>query len=233
MDVVSRKYMSQFPQSVSKVKLVILLTLLEEGVGFPRGWVESSKLMYLTNQRNFDQHVEQLREEYGCDIETKLIGGQKNYRLRSVDRLEVKPKVTLEQAQKEALLHYSKNSCQVCGAKLVPGQVDLQTDQKIPEERGGGKGLDNWQVICNDCLVNKRRSCNQCENDCKECSWAFPERVDGLTLIRIPAELSQKLKDAGISHQSDLETLVIRLLEGSFVEKHTESDPPSQEEERE
>jgi|GEM_PF-882058 len=232
MDVVSRKYMSQFPQSVSKIKLVILLTLLEEGVGFPRGWVESSKLMYLTNQKNFDQHVDALREEYGCDIETKFIGGQKSFRLRSVDRLEVKPKTTLEQAQKDALLHYSNNSCQICGAKLVPGQRDLQTDQKIPEERGGNKGLDNWQVICNDCLVNKRRSCNQCEDNCSECSWAFPDRVDGLTIIRIPVELSEKLKNAGVVRQSDIENLVIRLLESTFAVKDTESEPPSQGQEK-
>ena len=155
MDEVSRRYINQLPQPLSKIKLLILLTLLDAGNHFPRDWVESSKLLYLTNQKNFYKHIESLRDEFGCDIEMADTHGEQSYRLRSQARKKSKPKpkpkITLEDAQKEALLMFSGYACQVCGAKMIPGEIDLQADQKIPSKKGGGQELNNWQIICNEC----------------------------------------------------------------------------------
>ena len=175
----------------------------------------------MTNQKNFYKHIESLRDEFGCDIEMADTHGEQSYRLRSQARKKPKskpkPKITLEDSQKEALLMFSGYACQVCGAKMIPGEIDLQADQKIPSKKGGGQELNNWQIICNECNFNKKRVCAQCSNNCSECSWAFPEHADHLTLIRVPGELYQQLKNIGLSNQNNLEKYIIDSLKHSLT----------------
>jgi len=70
----------------------------------------------------------------------------------------------------------------------------LQADHKIPLSRGGSHDLSNWQPLCNECNVGKRRACAECEEDCRVCSWAFPEVVGITTAVSIPTDLLRKLE---------------------------------------
>ncbi len=216
----SNRYISRLPPNLSKVKLLILLTLLDAGYQFPRGWIESSKLLYLTNQKNFEKHMQELRDDIGCDIETREIGGEQCYRLRSTElvkqKAKPKPKPTIAESHKEALLLYAKNSCQLCGTKMIVNQKELQPDPKIPFEKGGSNNIENLQILCNECTAAKKRFCGQCTNVCQECPWAFPEEAGQVMLITLPADLVKLLKVNGISSQSALEKYTITTLKKSL-----------------
>jgi hypothetical protein len=82
----------------------------------------------------------------------------------------------------------------------------LQADHKVPVSRGGTNDRGNWQPICNNCNVGKRRACEGCLIDCQVCSWAYPEIVGINTLISINEQILvriaeySKIKNKTISH---------------------------------
>ena len=95
----------------------------------------------------------------------KLIIGKKNTRHY------------LSSNQKKELFLKQGFTCQICGKNDRPGQRGIQADHKIPLLRGGSNDSENWQTLCNECNVAKRRSCQNCSIDCKTCFWAFPNNT--------------------------------------------------------
>jgi 5-methylcytosine-specific restriction endonuclease McrA len=182
-------YVKSLGRSLSEVKEKILRKLWDEGKSLPRGWVRSSALLAVTRQKYFDRRVRELRDELGCDIETGTAGGEHAYRLRST-RIDVaNPRAYLSESQKRQLFENSKHRCAVCGGQFEAGLRGLQADHKIPLKRGGQHGEENWQPLCVECNVGKRRACAGCNLDCRKCPWAFPDQVGKRIVLAIPADI--------------------------------------------
>jgi len=170
------EYVATLPTGLSEVKEKILQRLWTEGNKFPRGWVASSELLALTGQKYFDRRARELRDEMGCDIETGHSGGEHAYRLQSTKLDSAKPRGYLAGRQKADLFEKAGFRCAVCGLVFKSGLRGLQADHKIPLNRGGQQEDGNWQPLCVECNVAKRRACADCLDDCNTCIWAFPER---------------------------------------------------------
>lgn len=177
--------------SLSAVKHKILSQLWSTGKSFPRGWVKSSKLLELTKQKYFDRRVRELRDELGCDIETGMAAGEHAYRLVSTRLRVANPRSYLSESKKKLLFEQADYMCAVCGGKFAGGVRGLQADHKVPLKRGGRDNDSNWQPLCVECNVGKRRTCTGCELDCKQCPWAFPEIVGKRVLLTLPADLER------------------------------------------
>ena len=159
---------------LSDVKKLLLTTLFNNNGHFPTNWTGSSTLLELTNQKYFDRRLRELRDENGCDIETLHIDGEHQYRLKSATILTGNTRGYLSAKQKEELFQRSNFTCSVCGRQAKAGVRGIQADHKIPLKRGGSNSTENWQAICNECNVAKRRVCEGCKDDCASCGWAFP-----------------------------------------------------------
>lgn len=188
-------YTSQLAaKKLSEVKAKILRKLWESGNDFPRNWVSSSSLLEITQQKYFDRRTRELRDELGCDIETKHIYGEHHYRLNSPEVKNSNPRQYLTEAEKRRLFDNANYTCAICGKKTESGVRGLQADHKVPLIRGGTKDIDNWQAVCNDCNVSKRRACQNCEEDCQTCSWAFPNILGISISVRFSADEIELLK---------------------------------------
>ena len=183
------------PFSTSKVKLKILRALWEASGDFPRAWVKSSALLKLTGQKYFDRRIRELRDETGCDIETGVTDGKPAYRLCSTSLKKVQDRSYLATSQKKGLFDKFSYRCAVCGKQFNKGEKGLEADHRIPLLRGGGAEIENWQPLCVSCNVSKRRSCQGCEEECKKCGWAYPEKFGELITIRAPKETLDKIRE--------------------------------------
>lgn len=186
---------SGVPFSTSIVKIKILKALWDAGSDFPRNWVKSSVLLKLTAQKYFDRRIRELRDETGCDIETGITEGQPAYRLRSTKLNKVQDRTYLSTSQKKALFENRNYTCAACGRKFSKGEKGLEADHKVPLIRGGGSEFENWQPLCVSCNVSKRRSCQGCQEKCKECAWAFPEQFGGLITIRASQQILLQVRE--------------------------------------
>lgn len=143
------QYIDTIGGRLSDVKRKILVELWNAGDAFPREWVASSHLLEITQQKYFDRRTRELRDEKGCDIETKHINGEHHYRLVSDKLAASNPRLYLTEAQKKDLFRRSGSTCQVCGVEVEAGVRGLQADHKVPLIRGGTHHLENWQAVCN------------------------------------------------------------------------------------
>ncbi len=178
----------QEKRKLSDVKLKILTRLWgDDKTPFPKLWVSSAELLELTNQKYFDRRTRELKDQVGCDLETKYCEEFSGHawRLNSDTLALPQDREYLTQPQKIKLFEEHNYTCATCGAKVSAGVRGLQADHKIPISRGGTKDLDNWQPMCNNCNVGKRRACEGCKLDCQTCSWAFPDKVGVKTMLSI------------------------------------------------
>lgn len=183
-------------KKISRVKLDILKRLWhEEKHTFPKPWVSSADLLKLTNQKYFDRRARELRDHLGCDIETKYLEEVRGHawRIKSRDIAPPMDRDYLTKAQKNKLFTENDFHCVICGIRVEAGIRGLQADHRIPLSRGGGNDLSNWQPICNNCNVGKRRACEGCVLDCKTCSWAFPDTVGVKLIMGINEETIRRL----------------------------------------
>jgi HNH endonuclease len=186
-------YSSQLPvkKALTGVKLKILKRLWhEDTTPFPKPWVSSSELLELTQQSYFDRRTRELREQFGCDVESGYNKDLKDYawRLRSSTLSTPQNRESLTKSQKNKLFEQYNFACAVCGKVVTPGLSGLQSDHKKPLSRGGSNNLDNWQPLCSRCNVGKRSACQDCELPCGKCSWAFPE-VNGISVLALISNL--------------------------------------------
>jgi hypothetical protein len=214
-----RVYQSSLGCDLSDVKLVILQRLWEEGSDFPRGWVLSSALLALTKQKYFDRRVRELRDENGCDIATGSSAGEHAYRLVSASLLPSNPRAYLSKGQKRALFERAEYRCIVCGRTFAPGVRGLQADHKVPLKRGGAHDLANWQSLCVECNVAKRRACAECDLDCKQCPWAYPERVGRRVQLTLSVDLEALLQEEARRRGKALHAVLVEALEASVVNR--------------
>ena len=207
------EYVSSLNARLSAVKRQILEMLWNAGHGFPRKWVSSPNILSATGQKYFDRRIRELRDELGCQIETGSNSGEAAYRLVSSERGKANPRFYLSATQKRALFESDGYRCQVCGRETEPGVRGLQADHRTPLNRGGSHDVENWQSLCNECNVAKRRACEGCEDDCLQCSWAFPDESGSLALVRLPSELRRQLEARNIVRSEQLETTIREALQ--------------------
>ena len=180
-------------ESLSLVKRKLLTRLLSGPKQFPKDWVKSSELLELSNQKYFDRRLRELRDEHGIDVETIQIDGEHQWRIKSDDVSEGTKRQYLTNKQKVELFKSNNYKCAACGEVFDSGIRGLQADHKVPLSRGGSNSIENWQPLCNTCNVVKRRACQGCNYDCKECLWAYPNQLEQMVLIAISENLSEHL----------------------------------------
>ena len=208
------EYLASLPEKTSAVKTLVLRTLWETGgPGFPRAWVESSRLLALTRQKYFDRRIRELRDQVGCEIETGYHAGESAYRLVSAELGAHNPRGYLTPKQKLQLFQGHDHRCAVCGRQVPSGETGLEADHKVPLNRQGSHEFSNWQPLCTECNVSKRRACQGCEFDCGSCPWAYPERMGGRLVIRISARLRERLRGTNLGAPEALEAWVAERLE--------------------
>jgi hypothetical protein len=208
-------YVNSLPTTkLSKAKQIILQMLWDAGHDFPRNWVASSAILRATNQKYFDRRARELRDEVGCDLESQYVEalGEHGWRLRSSSLLTSNRREYLTVIAKQTLFKERNNTCATCGKQVAAGVRGLQADHKIPLIRGGTHQPDNWQPICHNCNVGKRRACEGCNDECRKCSWAFPEDVGIKTVLDLPPELLSKLYQLSGGSHSEMNEFVKKAL---------------------
>ncbi len=213
-------YLTSLDCRLSRVKVLILNRLWDEGVEFPRGWVTSEELLSLTQQKYFDRRVRELRDETGCDIVTAQRGTDHLYRLNSARVNSTKPRRYLTESQKRVLFETHNYRCTVCGCIVSPGVRGLQADHKIPLSRGGTHETTNWQPLCVECNVAKRRACAGCNLDCLRCPWAFPERVGRLVQLTLSVEVEAKLQAIAQQSSRPVSEVLLDIITATLARKN-------------
>ncbi len=183
-------YIKSLPtkRKLSEVKIKIITRLWgNESDKFPKPWVSSEELLKLTDQKYFDRRTRELRDQLGCNVESSYIEKFNGHawRLKSSKLAPPQDRDYLTQNQKDKLFNDNDFTCVTCGLKISAGIRGLQADHKVPLSRGGSNDLINWQPMCNNCNVGKRRACEGCSLECKTCSWAFPEKFGVKTMVSI------------------------------------------------
>ena len=206
--MIFEEYVGSLNARLSDVKRQILELLWTSGDSFPRKWVLSPEILRATGQKYFDRRIREVRDELGCQIETGSHSGEAAYRLVTYELGIANPRYYLSASQKRTLFEREGNECQVCGRRVDPGARGLQADHRIPLTRGGSHDSDNWQSLCNQCNVAKRRACEGCKDECVRCSWAFPDKSGSLALVRLPSDLRRQLEARDIIRSEQLETTI-------------------------
>ncbi len=165
----------------SEAQLTILRLL------WPMEWVDRRVILEEVGQSYYDRRIRELRES-GWQIETNVAGRNYFYRLVSHEKgpgsRREYPTVTI----KRQLLR-RQNSCQICGET-----DNLQIDHKVPRERGGHTELENLQLLCSFCNVEKRGICKKCElTTCDECPYAYPELNSGRMILFIDPSIVEEI----------------------------------------
>lgn len=191
-------YFEKLPtkRKLSVVKIKILTRLWGKDTDpFPKPWVSSAELLELTNQKYFDRRTRELRDQLGCDLESKYIASLSGHawRINSEGLAPPQDRDYLTQGQKNKLFKDHDSTCVTCGLKVDAGIRGLQADHKVPLSRGGSNDLSNWQPMCNNCNVGKRRTCEGCLLDCKTCSWAYPEIFGVQTMVSIGEQTLRRI----------------------------------------
>lgn len=206
------EYITSISQSrkLSDVKSIILRFLWQAGESFPRNWVASSALLAATGQKYFDRRARELRDELGCDLESKYddILKEHAWRLNSDVLLKANRREYLSSVEKTKLFEAHNFICATCGKRSEAGVRGLQADHKEPLSRGGTHDLSNWQPICNNCNVGKRRACAGCQDDCAKCAWAFPEKTGLRTPVDLPPTLLNKLYELSGGSKEKLNDII-------------------------
>lgn len=198
---------------LSEVKKIILKTLWEAGDdSFPKPWVGSAELLQRTGQKYFDRRIRELRNQLGCAIETGNFNGDSAYRLTSSTLGVAVARTYLTAAQKKRLFEDANYTCAACGCYVPLGRKGLEADHKIPLSRGGGSELTNWQPLCVACNVAKRRSCQDCEESCRLCAWAFPEQFGQLTQVRLSKALSESLSNSARQQGKHSQDIIVEAI---------------------
>jgi len=188
-------------KKLSKAKQTILNML------WGMEWVDGADIFKAVQQTYYDRRIRELTES-GWQIQT--IG--KKYRLLSHEKLEGNERKYPSAKQKRQVLERDQNICQICG------RVDehLQFDHKVPQERMGKTEVDNLQLLCRTCNVEKRGVCRRCIlSTCDGCPYAYPELFAGRMILLVDLPLMQKIRE-----DANREGLSESLLVVEYLKKH-------------
>lgn len=205
-------YISGLSKGIRGAKRAIIEELWGVGDRFPGSWVPSPRLLKVTGQKYFDRRIRELRDELGCDIEMAVVEGVHSYRIKSQSLAAANPRLYLTSSQKKKLLQRDSFTCKVCGRESKSDTKRLQADHKVPLIRRGDHADSNWQILCVECNVAKRGACRDCELDCKQCPWAFPEEVGVVVPLRVESELLSEMRSRVEGGPNAMERWIIELI---------------------
>ena len=132
-------------------------------------WIDGTTIFEAVQQTYYDRRIRELRES-GWQIETH--SSKTKYRLISHEKLAGNKRIYPSQKQKQEVSERDNHTCQIC--KTSDG--NLQFDHKIPHERSGQTEVENLQLLCSPCNVEKRGACKHCMlESCEGCPYAYPE----------------------------------------------------------
>jgi hypothetical protein len=194
------------PWSKAKLKILELL--------WPMEWLEGSKIYEAVQQTYYDRHIRELRES-GWQIATHPSG--KMYRLQSHQKLPGNIRRYPSPGQKRQVRDRDKDVCQIC---RLPDQ-NMQYDHKVPLERNGPTEVDNLQLLCRACNVEKRGACKRCTLEtCDGCPYAYPELFGSRVVIFLDGAAAEKLR-ASLELQGIPETIIVREILSNHFRKVT------------
>lgn len=132
-------------------------------------WVDRMTIFEAVQQTYYDRRIRELRES-GWQIETHP--SKKKYRLISREKLVGNKRTYPSRRQKSVVSERDNHTCQICKTS----DENLQFDHKVPRERGGQTEVENLQLLCSPCNVEKRGACRHCTlENCDGCPYAYPE----------------------------------------------------------
>lgn len=188
-------------KKLSEAKQIILDML------WSKKWVEGSEIFKAVKQTYYDRRIRELRES-GWQIETS---GTK-YRLISRKKLPGNEREYPSSDQKRQVLERDKGICKICGN----ADAHIQYDHKVPQERQGKTTVENLQLLCRTCNVEKRGVCKRCTlTTCNGCPYAFPEQYGGRFVIMVSQSLMQQIR-ADALQQGLSESILIE----EFLKRH-------------
>ena len=164
--------------SVAQITILKLLWNME--------WVDGTTIFEKVQQTYYDRRIRELRES-GWQIETH--SSKAKYRLISHTKRAGNTRTYPSQKQRQEVSQRNSHTCQICKTS----DENLQFDHKIPLERGGQTDVENLQLLCSPCNVEKRGACRHCMlTSCERCPYAYPELFESnfnILLDRNTAEL--------------------------------------------
>jgi len=188
-------------KKISEAKQIILDML------WSKEWVEGIDIFRAVQQTYYDRRIRELRES-GWQIETS---GTK-YRLVSRKKLPGNEREYPSAEQKRQVLERDKGVCQICGT----ADDHIQFDHKVPQERRGKTVVENLQLLCRTCNVEKRGVCKRCQlTTCDGCPYAYPEQYGGRVVIMADKSLIQQIRAEALAKGLSESVLI-----ADFLRKH-------------
>lgn len=188
-------------KKISDAKRIILDML------WSMNWVEGAAIFKAVQQTYYDRRIRELRES-GWQIETS---GTK-YRLVSREKLPGNEREYPSAELKRQVFERDQGICQICGT----ADAHMQFDHKVPQERQGKTVVENMQMLCRTCNIEKRGVCKRCKlKTCDGCPYAYPEQFGGRFVVMIDKSLTQQIR-ADAQEQGLSESVLI----AEFLKKH-------------
>jgi hypothetical protein len=149
-------------------------------------WVEGAEIFRAVGQTYYDRRIRELRES-GWQIEWQ----SGKYKLISREKLTGNERVYPSAKQKKEIFARDMGKCQICGI----ADLTIQYDHKIPFERLGETIVENLQLLCRACNVEKRGACRHCElPTCDGCPYAYPELFAARLVLSLDRDTAALLK---------------------------------------
>ncbi|PYD57510.1 hypothetical protein CFR75_05585 [Komagataeibacter xylinus] len=120
----------------------------------------------------------------------------------------------LSEKEKIDIFTKANYGCAICKKHVLPGTRGLQADHKIPLIRGGTNDLGNWQALCHNCNVVKRRQCMNCSDDCLSCYWAFPEKTNNKIMVFLDDDDADRVEIIERETGDKIENILKRYIHG-------------------
>ncbi len=167
--------------NIGSAKIIILTAL------WPGGWVHGKEIYKLIEQTYYDRRIRELAE---CGWEIETDESHLKYCLRSHIKKVGRKRTYPNSKLKSELKKRDDDRCKICNSK----DINIQYDHKVPHQRGGTTTLNNMQLLCRHCNIEKRGACANCQDEsCEKCGYAFPEKYSQRTLILWDTKLYERL----------------------------------------
>lgn len=168
-------------------------------------WVNTHDIHEATGQSYYDRRIRELRES-GWQIETDGL----KYRLKSRKKLPGNSREYPSAAQKREVFARDGGVCQICGST----HQRMEYDHKVPRERFGATEVNNLQLLCSPCNVDKRGACNKCTlTTCDGCPYAYPELFKGRIVLLADSTTSDLIEEEAAKQGITKSAFILKVLQ--------------------
>jgi hypothetical protein len=150
-----------------------------------------------------------LRELQGDEGFTSIIKEGTSYQLQGMTQgPKREPRQTIPKNEWIRIKQQFGNRCTHCGQQEPA--VKLSPDHRVPRSRGGDNSPENMQPLCEQCNNQKSSACQGCDQNCRVCSWAFPEEYKPILLTDENKEQMRREAERKKIGQADLANQILR-----------------------